>query len=113
MMLTKTHTKTNKKTKKRENFQEERVHVQRHSYSVFQDILGYIRVLHSLLCLVGVLFGQTKTARVCQGVEGGQGGEDLPADDSPQMRPKIYHGYLRYPLCTVLFLPSTLNILSG
>ena len=52
LTMTKTHTKTNTKTKKRENFQEERVHVQRHSYSVLQCILGYIRVLHSLLCLV-------------------------------------------------------------
>ena len=64
--------------------------------------------------VIGVLFGQTRSAGVCRGVVGGQGGEDLPADDSPQMRPKIYHGYLRYLFCTVmvLFLPSTLNMLS-
>ena len=34
LTMTKTHTKTNTNAKKRENFQEERVHVKRHSYSV-------------------------------------------------------------------------------
>ena len=54
LTMTKTHTKTNTKTEKRK-LPRRKGSCIKHSYSVLQYILGYIRVLHSLLCLVAFM----------------------------------------------------------